>query len=261
MKDTLIGTLKGAGKSVELCRIQDRSEVLILPHGGRILGLFAAGSSQNFLWTHPALATASTALAFFDSDQWHNSGGDRTWLAPEVDFFFPEFPSTDRYWQPSSLIRATTRSAGRRRTRVDQPTDGQALEIEGRGRLRITKVSSPAADPLRHEHGTSRQGSSTRAIRSGPPWNGSARFRELGRGAVEPPATASRRRDADPHPRPDPAPGLLRDGRSGRPDRRRSPGAVPDAGHGGTEDRHPRDGGRPDGSPIAIGPETVAGPW
>ncbi len=36
----------------------------------------------------------------YASDRWHNSGGDRTWLAPEVDFFLPNFPDTSTYVQP-----------------------------------------------------------------------------------------------------------------------------------------------------------------
>ena len=35
----------------------------------------------------------ATAAEFYAGDQWQNSGGDRTWLAPEVDFFFPNYPS------------------------------------------------------------------------------------------------------------------------------------------------------------------------
>ena len=53
MKDLLIASLTDAGLPLELFACQDGGEVLVLPHGGRILGLFTAESSQNFLWTHP----------------------------------------------------------------------------------------------------------------------------------------------------------------------------------------------------------------
>ena len=51
------------------------------------------------------LEARRTARAYYASDDWQNSGGDRTWLAPEVDFFFPKFPNIDiaGYWQPRSL--------------------------------------------------------------------------------------------------------------------------------------------------------------
>ncbi len=159
MKETLIDSLKGAGMAVELCKYQDGSEILILPHGGRILGLFTAQSSQNFLWTHPALATAATARSFFGSDQWHNSGGDRTWLAPEVDFFFPDFPDTRHYWQPRQLdpgnYQISQNSAELALTnRLTARLSRSQEDIE----VRITKTVSPAADPLRHEHGISKTG-------------------------------------------------------------------------------------------------------
>jgi hypothetical protein len=159
MKDTLIGALTGAGKSVELCVHPDQIEVLILPYGGRVLGLFAAGSSQNFLWTHPALSTVSTARSFFGSDQWHNSGGDRTWLAPEVDFFFPEFPRTDRYWQPRQLDPGDYQlTRGDAELMLTNHLTARLSRSKEEVEVRITKVIAPAADPLRHEHGISKSG-------------------------------------------------------------------------------------------------------
>ena len=85
----LVATLASADKPTETWTSPDGSTALVLPYGGRVLGLFAPESEQNFFWTHPALDAAETARDFYKSAQWHNSGGDRTWLAPEVDFFFP----------------------------------------------------------------------------------------------------------------------------------------------------------------------------
>src|ERR1019366_4777739 len=101
--ERLIQTLRAVGKPPEIFESPEGSTALILPHGGRILGLFAPGSNENFFWTHPALERVDTARTFYDSGQWQNSGGDRTWLAPEVDLFFPDFPGTSRYWQPREL--------------------------------------------------------------------------------------------------------------------------------------------------------------
>ena len=103
MNAKLIETLNVIGKPTEVFDSPDGSRVLLLPYGGRILGLFVPGSDENFYWTHPALESQATAAEFYASDQWHNSGGDRTWLAPEVDVFFPNFPVTDPYWQPRQL--------------------------------------------------------------------------------------------------------------------------------------------------------------
>jgi hypothetical protein len=99
----LIDTLDSIGKPTLPWHGPDGSAVLLLPHGGRVLGLFAAGSQENFYWTHPALESAASAAEFYEGRQWHNSGGDRTWLAPEVDFFFPRYPKTNVYHQPREL--------------------------------------------------------------------------------------------------------------------------------------------------------------
>ncbi len=102
MKD-LLGVLRKAGHPGRVLRMADGTRVLVLPHGGRVLGLFPPKSGENFYWTHPALRSAATARAFYASDDWHNSGGDRTWLAPEADLFLPNYPKLDVYFQPRSL--------------------------------------------------------------------------------------------------------------------------------------------------------------
>ncbi|MGA3107341.1 MAG: DUF6786 family protein [Terriglobales bacterium] len=154
MLQQLLATLKAVGKPAELHQTEDGTRILVLPYGGRILGVFAPGSEENFLWTNSALDNPETARAYYASDDWQNSGGDRTWLAPEVDFFFPKFPNIDiaGYWQPRSLdpgnYELTKTTHGVRLT--------NRLTIEGfrsrkRVQLEITKSIAAAANPLRHE--------------------------------------------------------------------------------------------------------------
>lgn len=154
MNQPLIDTLGEVGKSTHEYHCPDGTQLLLLPHGGRILGLFAGPGSENFFWTHPALGAPSTAAGFYASDQWHNSGGDRTWLAPEVDFFFPKFPQTKVYWQPRQLdpgdwkidvLSDTVRMTNRLTCRLSRShTD---VEVE------ITKSVLPAPNPLRNDGG------------------------------------------------------------------------------------------------------------
>jgi len=92
MQHRLFEILKQAGQQPVEYGDPGGSTILILPHGGRVLGLFPPGSDENFYWTHPALESAEAASQLYAGSQWHNSGGERTWLAPEVDFFFPDFP-------------------------------------------------------------------------------------------------------------------------------------------------------------------------
>lgn len=154
MDEALIQCLNDAGQPTERLRSPDGSEVLVLPHGGRVLGLFAPASSENFFWTNDALSSPTSARAFYASSEWHNSGGDRTWLAPELDLFFPDYPSLDRYVQPRQLdpgsyqvIRTADGVRLVNRLTVTPARSRKAVELE------MGKSLSWAPNPLRYERG------------------------------------------------------------------------------------------------------------
>ncbi|MBI5093331.1 MAG: hypothetical protein HZB26_12930 [Candidatus Hydrogenedentes bacterium] len=151
-KSGLLEVLKAVGKPAQAVTQADGTTVLLLPYGGRVLGLFAPGSEDNFYWTHPALGAEETARAFYASKDWHNSGGDRTWLAPEVDIFLPKYPDTKTYFQPRELdpgnYEAVKGDGGLElvnRLKLKLSRSGQEVE------LRMTKSVGPAANPLRYE--------------------------------------------------------------------------------------------------------------
>ncbi len=151
-KDVLLEVLEAAGKPARVVTTPDGSEVVVLPYGGRVLGLFANGSAENFYWTHPALRSVDTAKAFYAGSDWHNSGGDRTWVAPEVDVFLPDYPSREKYFQPRELDPGSYRvaSAGAGLRLVNRATlllSRSRKQVE----LEITKSFAPASNPLRHE--------------------------------------------------------------------------------------------------------------
>jgi hypothetical protein len=152
--DQPVKVLKAVGKPTEVYRSPDGSRVLVLPYGGRVLGLFAPDGKQNFYWTHTALDTVESARAFYASKDWHNSGGDRTWLAPEVDIFFPKFPSLETYFQPRQLdpgaYRVVKTEAGMKLVNRLTLTLSRTKKKVG---LEIAKSFGPAPNPLRYERG------------------------------------------------------------------------------------------------------------
>ena len=155
----LVSVLRRVGKPTQVHRTADGTRVLVLPYGGRVLGLFAAGSDENFYWTHTALNSVATARAFYAGNQWHNSGGDRTWLAPEADLFFPNFPSLDTYVQQRALDPGRYRVVDTRegfelvsRLTVSLSRSGRRLN------LKTTKSFASAPNPLRHERGLRLEG-------------------------------------------------------------------------------------------------------
>jgi hypothetical protein len=154
MLQQLIATLKAVGKTPELYQTNDGTRVLILPYGGRILGVFAPGSEENFLWTNSALDSVESARAYYASDDWQNSGGDRTWLAPELDFFFPKFPNIDisGYWQPRSLDPGNYQlTKTRHGVKLTNLLNIEAFRSKKKVELEITKSVAAAPNPLRYD--------------------------------------------------------------------------------------------------------------
>lgn len=77
--------------------------MLVIPLGGRVLGL-APDHRTNTLWTHEALQTESGTKHFPDVAGWLNFGGDRAWIAPEVETNF-RYPRNSKpvYKVPKSI--------------------------------------------------------------------------------------------------------------------------------------------------------------
>ncbi len=151
-KQDLLDILKAAGKPAEVVTNPDGSSVILLPYGGRVLGMFAPNSQENFYWTNTALRSVESAKAFFASDEWQNTGGDRTWLAPEVDFFFPDFPDLGVYFQQRAMDPGdfhVVRQGG-----TVQLVNEFTMKASRSGNeiaLRLAKSIAPAANPLRYE--------------------------------------------------------------------------------------------------------------
>jgi hypothetical protein len=143
--------IEEAGKSSQVFATPDGSRLLLLPYGARVLGLFALESEENFFWTNPALERGETAKALFGGSGWHNTGGDRTWIAPEVDVFFTDL-KVPQYFQPRQLDMsdyAVERTQGGCRMlremtlHLGRPNCDVAL--------RLSKWFGPAPNPLRRE--------------------------------------------------------------------------------------------------------------
>ncbi|HPO16295.1 MAG TPA: hypothetical protein PLI09_22860 [Candidatus Hydrogenedentes bacterium] len=152
LRSKLLEVLKSVDKPAQTVKNLDGTTVVLLPYGGRVLGLYAPNTEENFYWTHPALNSTETARTFYASKDWHNSGGDRTWLAPEVDIFLPDYPKTETYFQPRELDPGnyTVVTEGDRVRMVNELTvklsrSGQSVM------LRISKSVGAAINPLRFE--------------------------------------------------------------------------------------------------------------
>jgi hypothetical protein len=148
--DALFQVMAKVGKPAEALTLPDGTRLLLLPYGARLLSL-CAESDENFFWTNPPLDDAGTARALFAGSGWHNTGGDRTWVAPELDTFFPNADS-NQYWQPRQLDMSDYALA---------PAGGgvelsrsMSLHLARPNcdvKLELRKWFGPAANPLRYE--------------------------------------------------------------------------------------------------------------
>lgn len=78
-------TLDGAGEPHHILPLQDGAVALITRRGARVLGLFPTPDADNLYWTNDALRSADTLRKFVSGGEW-NLGGERFWIAPEVQF-------------------------------------------------------------------------------------------------------------------------------------------------------------------------------
>jgi hypothetical protein len=72
-----------------------QGRMIVLEHGARVIGLFPSDDSTNALWVNPDFATLPIS-------SW-NSGGDRIWLSPEIEFNIPELAQSHSYEVQRSL--------------------------------------------------------------------------------------------------------------------------------------------------------------
>ena len=149
--------LAAAGKKTCWHRSPDGTRVLLLPYGGRALGLYPPQSDDNFFWVNRALCATTSARAVFAQEGWQNTGGDRTWLSPEIEVFFPDYPQCLRHVEPAALDAAEYA--------VALEEDGVAMtrtmtlgfaRAKRSVKLRLSKWIGPAANPLRYERGTAK---------------------------------------------------------------------------------------------------------
>ena len=85
-RESLQATLRGASHAPLELSAPGRGSLMVLPFGGRVIGLFAEPQGENFFWVNPALAEADSAKAFLAGAGWVHTGGDRTWVSPEAEF-------------------------------------------------------------------------------------------------------------------------------------------------------------------------------
>jgi hypothetical protein len=148
----LIARLDEQGKAYRVLSLQDGVSIVVSQSGGRIYGPFLSADGESITWIPAGFASADAYAAFCQSGDW-NVGGDRIWIAPEV-----QYNVTDRndFWNTYDLPAQVDPG----RYQVAEPKPGQVklsqeMELQthnvasGKKRLSLERVIRPAANPLR----------------------------------------------------------------------------------------------------------------
>ncbi|MHB1000659.1 MAG: hypothetical protein ACYC27_15570 [Armatimonadota bacterium] len=152
MSDQLQRQMGNIGKTVKDYCSPDGTRLVLLPYGGRILGMYSPVSDENFFWTNPVLCDPQSGKAMYKSDGWHNSGGERTWLSPELDIFYPNYPDTSVHCPPVELD-ACEYDVSINPLRI-QMSSFMTVRLARSGntvQFSLSKAVSPAFNPLRRE--------------------------------------------------------------------------------------------------------------
>ena len=85
----VVARLKENNLACQTLALQNDSFILISQRGGRIFGPFLSPGSPSLLWINPAFAEPQAFQAFLNAGEW-NLGGERVWIAPEVQYTFQD---------------------------------------------------------------------------------------------------------------------------------------------------------------------------
>jgi hypothetical protein len=94
----LVHILRAAGQKPLVIN----QNIVVLPFGGRVLGLYPE-PEINVIWVNPLLESPGGARKFFAGKGWLNSGGDRSWIAPEVETHIGNENSAATYAVPRTI--------------------------------------------------------------------------------------------------------------------------------------------------------------
>ena len=147
--------LEAAGYPLIKLKGREGGSIFILPYGGRVLGIFTASSRRNFFWVNPELAEADKTEEFFKSPNWKNSGGDRTWVSPEIDLFIRDPENTlDTYEVPESIDPGNySVNCSEKEIQMKNEAEVVVHRLKKKCRIELSKTIRTIQNPLRHETG------------------------------------------------------------------------------------------------------------
>lgn len=152
-KVKLVENLKEAGHPLIELYGPEGGSALFLPFGMRILGLFDSNERENFFWVNPQLMDLTRVRAFFQTLGWKNSGGERTWIAPEVDLFIKDLNDPWKSYEVPPSLDPGNYSVKQCDSAIQMENRAQVTvhRIKRKCRVDLKKMIRMIANPLRYE--------------------------------------------------------------------------------------------------------------
>lgn len=149
--------LQEKGFAYSKLALQNGVSIIISQYGGRIFGPYLPPEilpgGESVFWTNGAFAKPAAFDDFLDSGDW-NLGGDRIWIAPEIQY---NVHDRSNYWNTYNLPNQV--DPGHYQLEQSQPgqwrlTQDMVLEAynlgAGKKELSLERLIHPVSDPLRY---------------------------------------------------------------------------------------------------------------
>ena len=107
----ILEVFRYCGMEYEILTVGDGWQVIVSRHGGHVFGPFSDSAPEGIFWIPEAVKDADRYKELIDRKTW-NIGGDRVWIAPEIQFnitdrsHFRETLSTPKTIDPGSYRMA-----------------------------------------------------------------------------------------------------------------------------------------------------------
>ncbi len=149
----VIRRLEENGLTYAVLTLQNDVSIIIVQRGGRIFGPFLSPDSESIFWLNSAFARPDSFKEFLHSGDW-NLGGDRMWIAPEIQYSVPDRAD---YWgtiripeqvDPGRYVLDQPQPEG---WRLSQDVTLEAYNLaSGQKELHLARLIRRVEDPLRN---------------------------------------------------------------------------------------------------------------
>lgn len=148
----LEAALRAQGLRYAMLPLQENATALLVERGGRLLGPFLGSGEPGLFWVNPAVGSADAFAAFLREGAW-NLGGERYWLAPELQWLVRD---RSDFWNSHHVpgdydpghVTLDQAPDGRFRFRHALALSAHSL-AQGEAHLQVERIYRPAANPLR----------------------------------------------------------------------------------------------------------------